>query len=249
MINISWFKGFVHVALCCCMFYTSVKAQDCMACDEKLKSFLFTTVVLDGSQAYFPSDWSKWHKWMQENFNYFEVVCTDSFSLKKPCRSCSSSNDKYSIRLFRLTLFYGERYLLFYKDFCNEEWFRLRGYAENDIKLLFDHLREEGCLKKDLKTLVDEWSALDDMFAEVDMHCLLRGYLRERTSYNCFESELYKLVRASCVDCDVLEEDEIYATFSRFPFSGGGLLDCTSLFESTPCTIRDWLWIHGLLPY
>jgi len=81
------------VALYCCMFYTPEKAQDCMACDEELKSFLFTTVIFDGSKAYFPSDWSKWHGWMQENFNYFEVACMDSFSLKKPCRSCLFSCD------------------------------------------------------------------------------------------------------------------------------------------------------------
>jgi len=220
-----------------------------MVCDEELKSFLFTTVIFDGSKAYFPSDWSKWHGWMQENFNYFEVACTDSFSLKKPCRSCLFSCDTYSVRLFKLTFNNDVRYLLFYEDMYNKEWFRLRGYAENDIKLLFDHLREEGCLKKDLKALVDEWLALDGMFAEVDLYCLLKGYLRKQTSYDCFKSELYeKLNASSCVGCVVLDTSKVYATFSRFTVSGAKLQNCPPLF-SKPCTIRDWLWVHGLLPY
>jgi hypothetical protein len=109
---------------------------------------------------------------------------------------------------------------LWYKDFRSEVWLRVAGYVETDINLLFDYLRNQKVNKKRLKAIIRDWNDSDDLFKDLNFNCLLKGYLRSKTSAECFLSVYYILLNDASIGYDPLSENELKSVFSRIPLYG-----------------------------
>ena len=79
-----------------------------------------------------------------------------------------------------------------------EVWYRLGGFRDNDIVVLFEGLLDNWAKnRKDLIQLTKLWSQRHPLFQELDWECLIVGYLKREPVCDCFLSNYYMKKSAS----------------------------------------------------
>ena len=140
------------------------------------------------------------------------------------------SDYSYKIQLFKIEThpIISKYYILYVKacfptefNFQHDLWLRVYGFRENDLKIFFDALREQGISKKDIKKMVNDWSNSDSLFNEIDWECLLKGYFSNNTHCDCYISNAYWEYWSLYAGerQDALKRD-IYSKFSTIPLGG-----------------------------
>lgn len=204
-----------------CAFNLLLPAQDQSSLSEEVNLLLYTSKLYD-CHGGVKSTYDRWSYILERNFNYLSVRYSAIDSLYKP-NMLDSISGRYEIKLYRILSHNSEdqmRYLLWFKDFSSEVWLRVGGYVENDIHLLFDYLKEDRIRSRQLREMFEQWQTSESLFCEVDWTCLISGYKKNKTNSSCFLSVEYILANDFCINCTLLEEDELYSIFSRLPLYG-----------------------------
>lgn len=132
----------------------------------------------------------------------------------------------YSLQVYKVASYTEKNtYLIIkYKDTHSEAWYRIKGYQKNDFIHLYQLVLRRYYNRKKSLDIIEEWQSQDSLLLEVDFKCLIDGINRKKTKSNCFISESLKFRKSLYIapknsKTDQLYDD-IYATFSRRPYSG-----------------------------
>lgn len=201
----------------------SFAQTDSTKTEGKIKIALYSSVITDGG---YIDDYATIEDFIaaeKKYFDRFEFVQTNKVTLYKPNGGYDSISTKYQIQLFKIKDDNSKkqhRYLIWYKDFNNTVWLRVSGYVENDLNLLFDYLHKQKVSKKQLKIILREWNNIGGLFEEPDWNCLLDGYLKNKTTSECFLSVYYIRENDLSIGFDPLSEKELYSRFAKSLLGG-----------------------------
>ena len=160
-------------------------------------------------------------------YRVFEYNCSRPLHLHFSKRE-EILTDNYTVQLFKIPRSFYPYYLLYFNSsssskyrFYDNLWIRVAGYAENDLKIFFDVLKEMGMSVENIYSMVDDWCQRDSIFAELDWNCLIEGYEKKDTHRDCYISSIFDLHYRACVNCwySVVGKN-IYSSFSRIIFLG-----------------------------
>lgn len=188
---------------------------------DEIKVLLFSSIEYDGNKGTKKS-FNEWLELTKNHFEYLDFEYSTIMDFYKPVGT-DSIMGKYEIQVYKMPSENSEkqaRYLMWYKDFSSEVWLRVGGYIENDVHLLFQHLKDEKITRRKLKKMLNEWESTDSILAELDWFCLLKGYKKNSTKADCFMSSYYLDVNDLCFGCSPLSKNQLNSTFSRLPFYG-----------------------------
>lgn len=210
-------RNIVTIILC-----VGLIANVCHAQDDKTKSFLYLSFLHDCEVYYESAIYNV--AAFDSGYKKFSYECT------KPIEIPVSKSDttmwdgmKYTIQLYKITNCHPNYYIMrFYQcdtykfSFTSELWIRISGFKECDLKVFFDALRKRGIKKKEIIEMVELWRSSDEMFSEIDWDCLLKGYFKDKTCFDCFISETNSFRTIRYME----DKNNIYAVFSKKPLAG-----------------------------
>ncbi|MCR4828523.1 MAG: hypothetical protein K5864_03570 [Bacteroidales bacterium] len=191
--------------------------------ENDLKAFLFLSVFNDELLSVKGS--STVVNGVDSIYDNYYYECTPPIALNAGMYIGDTLYNTYKIQLYKVNLNKRSRphYFLrlypsssYYIRLREEVWIRVSGYRESDIKILFDYLREQGVSKAHLKKMVKQWSESHELFHEIDWDCIMKGYIKNDTHCDCYNSEpLPYLIYREWEP--VIER---YSVFSNYPLSG-----------------------------
>lgn len=222
MNNMLRIKVFLLVAFYTCIAGAALQGQQDYVLNERLKTFIFTSIETDGNRAFQGGAIKEWIDLVENHYDNIEIISSKEIVFYNP-KTIDYIQGKYTIRLFKIEELNSKkqsRYLMHVRNMHNEVWLRVGGYVENDVNHLYNHFRKIKMKKKDLIELNNYLESSESMFLELDLSCMLRGYLKKKTDLDCFDSVYYIESEDQRIGFTVLNEKEIKSTFSRMPLSG-----------------------------
>lgn len=214
--------GLIFLIFCTLIFQAFCQSEN--EVEDGIKMLLFSSIESDGGGAT-KGTLREWIEVAKNHYDYLNYEKTSKIILYKPEKSDSIMGE-YQIRMYKIFSENSEnqsRYLIWYKDFTSEVWLRSAGYVENDLHLLFKYFRKQKFSKSEVKGMIEEWKAADEMFNELNWDCLFKAYLKGniKYKYDCFKSVFYIRAIDISIGFDPVTDKELNSTFSRMPLYGG----------------------------
>jgi hypothetical protein len=164
---------------------------------------------------------SEWISLTSNHLKYLHIESTSKIKFIRPIATDSILGG-YNLTLYKVSSHKNDlnfRYLISYSDFNNKNvWLRAKGYVVNDMNLLFNHFKEHKKLNNTiLKQMIKEWESSNELFKELELQCLLKGYIKNKTNSECFISISYSTTVCNYTIGPSLTEDELFSIFSVSP--------------------------------
>jgi len=217
------------ILLLICVFEINIYSQKFNHKEEEIKLDLILSYVVDLHDVQSLHSIENHTQSIAYIYEHTEFYSSNTISCMMPISTNDSSMNSYNLQLFKIVPNFSDKYALYmlkyeyYLGTYCKVWLRASGYVENDMNLLFDFFMKHGVKKKQLFNMIEEWEMKDEMFKELDLKCILNGYLKNNTSKECFNSSNRVFRNILCMNCVVY--DKVYSNFSRIPYSGTLILE------------------------